>query len=355
MTVTLRSVVNIDSIVTQISRNFDYEFDGESTFDVPDLSRIPEQFNIGLIVGPSGTGKSSMLKLMGDASVPQWASDKAIVSHFSDVDDAQDRLSAVGFNTIPSWMRPYHVLSTGEKFRADMARNLKSNALVDEFTSVVDRNVAKSCSMAISKYIRRNNLTGLVFATCHYDIVEWLQPDWVFDTSDKRLSVRRLLQYPNIEIKLLETTVKDWEVFSHHHYLTQKINHSARCWVAMWGGEPVGFASALAYPSGTVKKAWREHRTVVLPDFQGLGIGMLISEAVGKLFVTNGCRYFSKTSHPRMGGYRNNSGNWRPTSKNGRARKDYDCKTASKEDAYKMRHRDRVCFSHEYIGKTEEL
>ena len=69
--------------------------------------------------------------------------------------EAIDKLTAVGLNSVPSWVRPYEVLSTGEKFRADLSRRLKDNAVIDEFTSVVDRNVAKSCCVSISKYIIR--------------------------------------------------------------------------------------------------------------------------------------------------------------------------------------------------------
>jgi ABC-type ATPase with predicted acetyltransferase domain len=52
-------------------------------------------------------------------------------------------------NSVPSWYKPYQVLSNGEKFRADLARKLKSNTVIDEFTSVVDRTVAKAASVSL--------------------------------------------------------------------------------------------------------------------------------------------------------------------------------------------------------------
>ena len=61
-----------------------------------------------------------------------------------------------------------------------------------EFTSVVDRSVAKSCSMAVRRYVDQNSLKNLVFASCHRDIIEWLQPDWVFDTDTGELSLGKL-------------------------------------------------------------------------------------------------------------------------------------------------------------------
>jgi ABC-type ATPase with predicted acetyltransferase domain len=110
------------------------------------------------------------------------SADKAIVSHFNNPEDAIDKLSAVGLNSVPSWYKPYHVLSTGEKFRADLARKLRDGAVIDEFTSVVDRNVAKAASVAMSKHIKRTGLSNIVIVTCHRDILDWLEPDWVIDT-----------------------------------------------------------------------------------------------------------------------------------------------------------------------------
>jgi GNAT superfamily N-acetyltransferase len=115
----------------------------------------------------------------------------------------------------------------------------------------------------------------------------------------------------------------------------------------------IGFSSALAFPNGNFKNAWREHRTVVLPDYQGMGVGVRISDAVAEIFVSDGCRYFSKTVHPRMGEYRNNSVLWAATSKNMKARADYlTTKTKTKEDGHKHRHAGRVAYSHEYIGQA---
>jgi ABC-type ATPase with predicted acetyltransferase domain len=97
------------------------------------------------------------------------------------------KLSSVGFNSIPSWYKPYHVLSNGEKFRADLARKIKSNSVIDEYTSVVDRNVAKAASVALSRYINNNELKNIVISTCHMDIVDWLEPDWVINTDTGEL------------------------------------------------------------------------------------------------------------------------------------------------------------------------
>lgn len=349
----MKTQVIQDEITSELANAFDYEFNGETEFNEP-IFKIPESYQIGLIVGPSGSGKSTILKKIGNESPVDWDTRKAICSHFESAEDARDRLGAVGLNSVPVWMKPAHVLSTGERFRADTARRLKSGAVIDEFTSVVDRDVAKSCSFAIQRYIRASGLQNITFATCHYDVEEWLQPDWIFDTSTGILRHRGSERRPEIEIRLLPCTAKAWALFRNHHYLSADINTASRCWIAVWGKSIVGFASAITFPSGTIKNAWRGHRTVVLPEFQGLGLGVRISDAVARILVSAGCRYFSKTSSARMGRYRNNSKLWKPTSKNEKARPDYKSGRETKESGHKMRHVNRVCYSHEFIGSSSD-
>lgn len=349
---TLVSEVLLDHVTDAISAMFDYEFDGKSKFTPPTMPEIPAQFGIGLIAGPSGSGKSTLLKQFGEERPAQWADHLSVASHFpGGAEDAAERLAAVGLNSIPTWLRPYRVLSTGEKFRADLAIRLCDGAVIDEFTSVVDRNVAKACSVALRRYVDKKAISNVVLASCHYDIVEWLQPDWVFDTNTGHLAGRGSVQRPRIELEILPCTADIWPIFRPHHYLDGNINRSARCWVAIWEGVPIGFASALRFPNGNFNNGWREHRTVILPDYQGLGLGVRLSDAVAQVFIAEGYRYFSKTAHPRLGEYRNASALWKPTSKNKKARQDYSTSTRTKEDGHKHRHIDRVCYSHEYIGE----
>lgn len=342
MTRVLTSRVTQDEFTAAASAAFDFTFDGTTTFEVPDVV-VPDH-GLGLIVGPSGSGKTSLL---GPDPMPTWNPEQAIVSQFEDPADAVSRLMAVGLNTVPAWLRPYHALSTGEKFRADLARAIRDGARIDEFTSVIDRTVARAASVALSRYVRRNEFT-VTLASCHRDIVEWLAPDWVYDTLDGSLTVGRSLR-PSIDIAIYEGDRAAWPVFRPHHYLSASILASARVFTAYWDSVLIAFSSSIAMPNGNIKNAWRGHRTVVLPDFQGLGIGVRLSDYVASVHVGEGKRFFSRTAHPRMGEYREASPLWRPTSKNRRQRTDFT-------DAYQGKFRnyfvktDRVAWSHEYIG-----
>ena len=181
--VPLVSHVERDEFITASEKAFDCTFNGTSKFfpwQYP--KQIPTTFKLGVIVGSSGSGKSTLLKSFGAEERVIWDPTKPIISHFTNPDDAINKLGAVGLNSIPSWYKPYDVLSNGEKFRADLARKLKTNAIIDEFTSVVDRNVAKAASVSLSRYIKNNEINNVVLSTCHRDIVDWLEPDWVLDT-----------------------------------------------------------------------------------------------------------------------------------------------------------------------------
>ena len=183
-TIPLTSITQHDDFIKASEKAFDCTFDGTSTF-YPWVkpTNLPKEFNIGVIYGASGSGKSTLLGDFGTPIVPIWDNDKAIVSHFDSPDDGINKLSAVGLNSIPTWYKPYDVLSNGERFRADLSRSIENNVVIDEFTSVVDRNVAKAASMALCKYIKKNNIKNVVLATCHEDVLDWLEPDWVINTN----------------------------------------------------------------------------------------------------------------------------------------------------------------------------
>lgn len=169
---------------------------------------LPEKWQIGIIVGKSGTGKTTIAKeLFNDSYITSFNyGSKSIIDEMpSDktVDEITKAFNSVGFSSPPSWLKPYDVLSNGEKMRVDLAYSLLQDRdliVFDEFTSVVDRNVAKIGSHAIQKAIRRTD-KKFIAVGCHFDIIDWLEPDWVFETDtmtfnnqvkkkDRKLSLR---------------------------------------------------------------------------------------------------------------------------------------------------------------------
>lgn len=151
---------------------------------------FPEKWNVGLIVGASGTGKTTIAREL----FPDAYFDGYEYNHSSVVDDMPKRakidevtkmFNSVGFSSPPSWLKPYSVLSNGQKMRVDMARALLMDeplVVFDEFTSVVDRQVAQVGSYAVQKAVRKSD-RKFIAVGCHNDVEEWLLPDWVFDTN----------------------------------------------------------------------------------------------------------------------------------------------------------------------------
>lgn len=187
----LISKVPIDEFTEMAQLNFDYEFDGTSKFYPYELPKelLDLDYQIMVICGSSGKGKSTLLKELPfyDNKIKTFDDSKAIISNFDDPQIATRKLSAVGLNSIPIWCRPRNVLSIGEGFRADIALNLNSEVVFDEFTSTIDRNVAKGCCNGIQKYIRNNNLNHIVFCSCHNDYIPFLKPDIVVDLDEEKV------------------------------------------------------------------------------------------------------------------------------------------------------------------------
>lgn len=325
---------------------FDYTTSGEILFTPWQKPHLPDIWHIGLIVGSSGSGKSTLLKEFGQTTQPTWDNNQAIGSQLGD--NPAEILTAVGMSSVPTWAKPYNVLSTGEKFRADLAKTIVPGAVIDEFTSVVDRNVAKSASKTISSYIRRQNIYNIVFATCHRDVTNWLQPDWIIDTDAGKYCIQpqECLQQPNLVLQIYEVQRTLWQHFVGHHYLASSLHPFARCYLATLENEIAAFGAAIPFPNGHIKNAWREHRTVTLPDFQGLGIGVKLSDWIAEAHVRNGYRYFSRTTHPRMGEYRQRSPKWKATSSNLKPQK----LNPSPNWSHWNFDNKRIAYSHEFVG-----
>ena len=306
-------------------------------FDVPltdklserieaELPAIQDDWSIGLIVGPSGSGKSTIARhaFAGALQKPHvWSKTNAVIDGFGKLRarEITRLLTAVGFSSPPSWIKPYHVLSGGEQFRCDVARafatamqqvphaSTRPLVVIDEFTSVVDRQVARFASASVARAIRNGQVPcRLVAITCHTDVARWLQPDWMLEMPRGHLTWRRLRR-PKLCVQVHRCRRAAWPSFARHHYLSGSLSHSARCYLAVCDEQPVAFCAAM--PAIGRRGCWRITRLVTLPDWQGVGIGMRLAEAVADIHAREGHRMAITGSHPAVLAHCRASPRWR--------------------------------------------
>lgn len=263
-------------------------------FDEP--PSVDEEWRVGLIVGRSGSGKSTVARSRyADAEFASYRwNDRAVVDNFAPrpFDEIADALAAVGFSSLPCAARPYATLSGGERFRCDVAKALldarKPIVVVDEFASVVDPDVARSASLAVRKAIDRGAFgkTRLIAIACRERIAEWLQPDWVLDM-DSGLLTRGRLRRPKLQIRVYEGKRRHWDAFKDCHYLSGTLMPAVRVRVATISteksdSETLAAFAAIMQVEGR-KGLKRVHRLVVAPQFQGIGIGSAFLDALGEM------------------------------------------------------------------------
>jgi ABC-type thiamine transport system ATPase subunit len=348
---------------------------------------LPAKWNVGAIVGPSGSGKSTIAAELADEfderliggkdaagnDVPpwKWPADRCILDGFPGsmgIKEITALLSSVGFSSPPAWVRPFRCLSNGQQFRVNLARTLaeatidRRPKLVDEYASLVHEEVAQIGSAAVAKTARRYDLQ-FVAVTWRRDILPWLEPDWVLfveadgstrfelnANGDSRRWVR-----PDLRLRVIRVDPSAWHRLFHvHHYLSGELHKSASCFVGCVEGkaghwEPAAFTAVLSFPHPQ-RPAWREHRTVCLPDFQGVGIGNAMSEAVASLFAATGKRFISTTSNPAMIRHRCRSPLWKVLRKPGLA----TVHRGSGTGMSNVGSTDRITAGFEYVGAVRE-
>ena len=270
---------------------------------------INDNWQVGLIVGKSGTGKTTIAKqLFEDAYITKF---EYLAETILDdmpkecsLEQITNAFNSVGFSSPPSWLKPYSVLSNGQKMRVDLARAILDEQkffVFDEFTSVVDRNVAQIGSFAMQKAIRKTD-KKFIAVTCHHDVEDWLLPDWVFNTDTMTFQSfeGQKKNRPEIKFEIFQTADKSiWKMFAKHHYLSHIHNNAANVFIAIINGEIAGFLSVLAQPS-MMKGQKRVHRLVILPDYQGIGIGIKFLEHIGIEYKQKNFRYTINTTSPSL-------------------------------------------------------
>lgn len=354
MKITLTSEVVRDKYTDYVRDAYDLDIGERNAVDIP-VNFNPDTmtgWNVGLICGASGSGKTVIINRLGGASEARFDNAKSVIGNFENIapEEAAKVLCAVGLSSVPTWVRPFNVLSNGERYRAELAWILAhakdgETIRIDEYTSVVDRNVAKAMSHALQKYVRANGLK-IILAACHYDIIEWLRPDWIYDLNKGGVLERGdCLPRPTISLRIYRTEPDTWRIFKKHHYMSQELNEAATCFVAEWDDRPVAFCAVLPLPNGALKNAVRESRTVVLPDYQGIGIGSTLTDTIGGIYAASGYTLYSKIVNPALGLHRERSPLWAATGHNEKSR-DLD----SFVDSNGRRYFSRKSYCHKYVG-----
>lgn len=262
-------------------------------------------WNIGLIVGPSGSGKSTCAKSLWPNEYGHqlaWEGGTLIDCFDKSIglEEITSALNSVGFSTIPAWLRPFHVLSNGERFRAEIARRMIEQAgliVIDEFTSVVDRQVATVACHAVQKWVRKRQ-RQLVAVTCHADVIEWLQPDWIFEPAERAFRWRSLQRRPEIRIEMARVPYDAWRLFAPFHYMSAELNKAAACYGLWANGELATFCGVLHRPHPKAKNIKGVSRVVTLPDWQGLGLAFVLIETLASAYKRLGYRFRNYPAHP---------------------------------------------------------
>lgn len=189
----LESKIVNDNYTQFLYDSYDIQDKEKTVTEVPTPSKEDmeemnkDNWNILLICGKSGSGKSTILReIYGDVKPIEYDYDKCVISQFPRLseEEACDLLSSIGLASVPTWLRKPQELSNGERARLDIAKAIYDAnggiVVLDEYTSVVNRSAAKSMSFALQRYARQKGLK-IIIASCHFDIIEWLQPNYIFN------------------------------------------------------------------------------------------------------------------------------------------------------------------------------
>ena len=218
----LISKVNEDNYTNYLTDKYDLQVTSEHKTIIPmiDENELNSfNWNIGLICGNSGSGKSTILRNLVNFKdiVPTYDMNKSIISQFPNLSEEEvcDLLSSVGLSSVPVWLHKPNELSNGERARLDicwlLANSKDKTIFCDEFTSVVNRQCAQSLSFALQRYVRKNNLQ-IILASCHFDIIEWLNPDWIFNLNkqnDGNVEIEHLVYTDDNNYCTYDNTNKD--------------------------------------------------------------------------------------------------------------------------------------------------
>lgn len=261
--------------------------------------RLPEDWNIGLICGASGSGKTTLAyHIFGnDIFNCDIDEEKPIIEQFDEkysYDEVAAMLNGIGLTSVPCWIRPYKTLSNGQKARAQAAYLMSQDrkmVVIDEWTSVVDRTIAKAMSLCVNKYARRKN-KRIILLSCHYDIIEWVKPDWLIDCNKQQFFLPQSKDFffqprEQLAFSVRECDKSSWKFFSKYHYLSDILPGGKVYYYGLYyNEEQIGFqcfANYVPHKKGETI-IYHSNRTVVHPDYCGMGLGIKLIDASCELF-----------------------------------------------------------------------
>jgi GNAT superfamily N-acetyltransferase len=148
-----------------------------------------------------------------------------------------------------------------------------------------------------------------------------MDPDWVYDTSLQEFRLTKgCLQRPRIEVEVCETGWAPWELFKPHHYLLDAGPMAfSTAYTGFVADEPVCFLGMSGKVAGRRREA-RACRMVVMPEWQGAGIGMRFLNAMcqreldGDGFIGNPTTTLFHTAHPALVGALKRDPKWHQVS-----------------------------------------
>jgi ABC-type Mn2+/Zn2+ transport system ATPase subunit len=301
--ITLKSDVFTNFRCQIAANSLDINVDKKSIHHLEiDNVNIPDKWNIGLIYGSSGSGKTTLVKkLFGDDVFNMEINEEEpIINQMPSnltYEECANLLNGIGLNSVPCWIRPVKTLSNGQRARAEavllMCRALENDIVfIDEWTSVVDRTVAKAMSVCLSKFAKRHN-KRIVLLSCHYDIIEWLLPDWLVDCNKQEFILPQSESFFFTEREQLKFTIREidkssWKYFSKYHYLSDKLPGGIIYLYGLFHGEnQIGFQCFANYVPKVEGRKWIFHsnRVVIHPDYNGLGLGIKLATECSKLLL----------------------------------------------------------------------
>lgn len=274
--------------------------------------KLPESWNVGLIYGASGSGKTTLATNIFGEDIFKTVLDNElpIIEQFPkeyNYEDCAAMLNGIGLNSVPCWIRQVKTLSNGQRARAEAVLLMcqdKEIVFIDEWTSVVDRTVAKAMSVCVSKYAKKHN-KKIILLSCHRDILEWLSPDWMIDCNKQKFEIPESEDFFFTKREQLKFDIKEierdsWKYFSKYHYLSELLPGGKIYLYGLFEGKnQIGFQCFANYTPHVknTKIIFHSNRTVIHPDYNGLGLGIkLINETSRLLKNKIRCRIMAKFS-----------------------------------------------------------